>query len=522
MPLIICETEMNRLYPILFLVVAALTACTTPVPDKEPDKPVQEDTTTQVEPVSVSPTTRPDLYRPQVHYTPVCNWSNDPNGLFYKDGVWHLYYQFNPHGIECDFGGMSWGHASSTDLMHWQEKSPVLYPDGMGAMYSGCSVVDHDNKAGFGPGAVLAYYTASGEKQLICLAISTDGGETFWKYEHNPIVPSTGLNNFRDPKVVYDAKRGRWTMMVARGWDLGAEIWHSYNLMQWEFDGIFRVNIERCNLSQWECCDLMYFEQADKWVAVVSINPNGYITGSSTMYFVGQFDGVTFTPDDDEYPRWLDYGADCYAGVSWDNAPDNRKVIIAWMNNWDYAPACPPTAWKGAYTMPRELSLRWKGSHWVLCSEPVKELDAIAGTWQQTAAVTENIGGDYADAWEAQVTLSLNSDATITLANKQGNQYVITVDSRQRRIYCNRGGKTGEFTFSALFAVPSMSAPIEGDEQYITLDIIVDQSSVELFAGEGSTCITNNVYPRSIYRNMYVDGEVIDIKVRTLETIWKP
>lgn len=522
MPLIICETEMNRLYPILFLVVAALTACTTPVPDKEPDKPVQEDTTTQVEPVSVSPTTRPDLYRPQVHYTPVCNWSNDPNGLFYKDGVWHLYYQFNPHGIECDFGGMSWGHASSTDLMHWQEKSPVLYPDGMGAMYSGCSVVDHDNKAGFGPGAVLAYYTASGEKQLICLAISTDGGETFWKYEHNPIVPSTGLNNFRDPKVVYDAKRGRWTMMVARGWDLGAEIWHSYNLMQWEFDGIFRVNIERCNLSQWECCDLMYFEQADKWVAVVSINPNGYITGSSTMYFVGQFDGVTFTPDDDEYPRWLDYGADCYAGVSWDNAPDNRKVIIAWMNNWDYAPACPPTAWKGAYTMPRELSLRWKGSHWVLCSEPVKELDAIAGTWQQTAAVTENIGGDYADAWEAQVTLSLNSDATITLANKQGNQYVITVDSRQRRIYCNRGGKTGEFTFSALFAVPSMSAPIEGDEQYITLDIIVDQSSVELFAGEGSTCITNNVYPRSIYRNMYVDGEVIDTKVRTLETIWKP
>ncbi|MBO7455462.1 MAG: glycoside hydrolase family 32 protein [Paludibacteraceae bacterium] len=513
---------MNRLYPILFLVVAALTACTTPVPDKEPDKPVQEDTTTQVEPGSVSPTTRPDLYRPQVHYTPVCNWSNDPNGLFYKDGVWHLYYQFNPHGIECDFGGMSWGHASSTDLMHWQEKSPVLYPDGMGAMYSGCSVVDHDNKAGFGPGAVLAYYTASGEKQLICLAISTDGGETFWKYEHNPIVPSTGLNNFRDPKVVYDAKRGRWTMMVARGWDLGAEIWHSYNLMQWEFDGIFRVNIERCNLSQWECCDLMYFEQADKWVAVVSINPNGYITGSSMMYFVGQFDGVTFTPDDDEYPRWLDYGADCYAGVSWDNAPDNRKVIIAWMNNWDYAPACPPTAWKGAYTMPRELSLRWKGSHWVLCSEPVKELDAIAGTWQQTAAVTENIGGDYADAWEAQVTLSLNSDATITLANKQGNQYVITVDSRQRRIYCNRGGKTGEFTFSALFAVPSMSAPIEGDEQYITLDIIVDQSSVELFAGEGSTCITNNVYPCSIYRNMYVDGEVIDIKVRTLETIWKP
>ena len=273
------------------------------------------------------------------------NWSNDPNGLFYKDGVWHLYYQFNPNGIGCDFGGMSWGHASSTDLMHWQEKSPVLYPDAMGAMYSGCSVVDHDNKAGFGNGAVLAYYTASGEKQVICLAVSTDGGETFWKYDRNPIVPSTGLVNFRDPKVVYDAKRGRWTMLVARGWDLGAEIWHSYNLMQWDFDGIFRVNIERCNMSQWECCDLMYFDQADKWVAVVSINPNGYITGSSTMYFVGSFDGVTFTPDEEDYPRWLDYGADCYAGVTFDNAPDGRKVMTAWMNNWDYAPLCPPQAW---------------------------------------------------------------------------------------------------------------------------------------------------------------------------------
>ena len=292
-------------------------------------------------------------------------------------------------------------------------------------------------------------------------------------------------------------------------------------LMQWDFDGIFRVDIERCNMSQWECCDLLYFEQADKWVAVVSINPNGYITGSSTMYFVGSFDGVTFTPDADEYPRWLDYGADCYAGVTFDNAPDNRKVMIAWMNNWDYAPGCPPTAWKGAYTMPRELSLRSKGGHWVLCSEPVKELSVLAGPWQDVADQIEDIGGDYADAWEAQITLSLSTDATIKLSNQYGNEYVITVNASQRRIYCNRGGKTGESNFSTLFAVPSMSAPIEGNDQYITLDIIVDQSSVELFAGEGSTCFTNNVYPRTIYRNMQVDGAATSVKVRTLETIWK-
>ena len=511
---------MNKFNFILCILLVGLVACT----DKKTEEPevVPTEDSVPVNPEKVSPSTRTELYRPQIHYTPIRNWSNDPNGLFYKDGVWNLYYQFNPNGIECDFGGMSWGHASSTDLMHWQEKSPVLYPDHMGAMYSGCSVVDKDNKAGFGHGAVLAYYTASAEKQVICLAVSIDGGETFWKYDHNPIVPSTGLANFRDPKVVYDAQRGRWTMMVARGWDLGAEIWHSYNLMQWEFDGIFRVDIARCNMSQWECCDIMYFENADKWVAVVSINPNGYITGSSTMYFVGQFDGVTFTPDADEYPLWLDYGVDCYAGVTFDNAPDNRKVMIAWMNNWDYAPACPPSVWKGPYTLPRELTLKQKGSHWVLCSEPVRELDVLGGDWQEVALNTTNIGGDYADAWEAQITVALTEDATIRLSNKQGNEYVIRVNAEQRRIYCDRGGKTGEFVFSTLFAVPSISAPIEGEAQTIDLDIVVDQSSVELFAGEGSTCVTNTVYPRSIYRNMDIDGSVVDVKVRTLETIWKP
>lgn len=310
-------------------------------------------------------------------------------------------------------------------------------------------------------------------------------------------------------------------MLVARGWDLGAEIWHSYNLMQWDFDGIFRVNIERCNMSQWECCDLMYFDQADKWVAVVSINPNGYITGSSTMYFVGSFDGVTFTPDEEDYPRWLDYGADCYAGVTFDNAPDGRKVMTAWMNNWDYAPLCPPQAWKGAYTLPRELSLRRIGDRWVLCSEPVKELNVLAGAWQQAATTMENIGGDYADAWEAQITLSLTQDASVTLYNQYGNRYVIRVDADRRILYCDRGGNTGEFNFSTLFAVPSMSAPIEGNNPYLTLDIVVDQSSVELFADEGSTCVTNTVYPRTIYRNISVDGDVKDLKVRTLETIWK-
>lgn len=506
----------------LIIVGMGLISCSKTEKETEPEAVTPTPTPTEEtkETVILSPSTRHETYRPQIHYTPYCNWSNDPNGLVYKDGVWHLYYQYNPNGIACDFGGMSWGHASSRDLMHWDEKAPVLYPDGMGAMFSGCAVVDHDNKAGFGNGAILAYYTAAGEKQLICLAVSTDGGDNYFKYDRNPIVPSTGLNNFRDPKIVYDPIRNRYTMTIARGWDIGIEIWHSYNLINWDFDGIFKVNNERCTISQWECSDLLYFEQANKWVMVVSINPNGYITGSATMYFVGDFDGTTFTPDEDDYPRWLDYGADCYAGVTWANAPDNRKVMIAWMNNWDYAPGCPPSLWKSAYTLPREMSLRYTGGHWVLCSEPVKELDVLSDGWQAGLLPQTRIGKDYVDAWQATMTVSLAEDAVIKLSNEDGEEYAIFIDAQERYIYCNRSTKSGKTQFSLLFAVPSMSAPIETEGDTMELNIVVDQSSVEVFADRGASCFTNTVYPKSIYRILTINGQVYDLKTRTLQTIY--
>ena len=514
---------MNKHLILLVALSALLAAC---VPAETPEEPVtpvvpQEDTIPAEEPVP-SPSTRQEQYRPQIHYTTWCNWSNDPNGLVYKDGVWHMYYQYNPNGIDCNFGGMSWGHAVSYNLMQWEEHNTVLYPDERGAIFSGCSVVDHNNVAGFGNGAILAYYTAAGAKQLICLAVSTDGGESYFKYDRNPIVPSYELNNFRDPKITWDPHRSRWTMTIARGWDLGIEIWHSYNLMNWDFDGIFRVNIERCNMSQWECCDLLYFDEVDRWVMVVSVNPNGYITGSSTMYFVGQFDGVTFTPDADDYPLWLDYGADCYAGVTWANAPGGRKVMLAWMNNWDYAPQCPPTQWKSAYTIPRELYLRKKGDHYVLCSEPVRELNNLSMGWQFFTQTPFSIAGDYLDAWEMKASFSTKTDAKITLSNDAGEQYVITYDAGQRRLYCNRSGQTGEYLFSALFAIPSMSGPIEGNSDRMDMDIIVDKSSVELFANDGSCCFTNTVYPKTIYRTITIEGDFYDGKVQPLETIWKP
>lgn len=510
---------------IIFLIVlVGLSACQPkPQEDPQPTPPVPDTTKTDTLPKTQS--TRTELYRPQIHYTVHHNWSNDPNGLCYQNGIWHLYYQYNPNGIDCDFGGMSWGHAESRDLMHWEEKATVLYPDGRGSVFSGCSVVDVNNVAGFGKGAILAYYTAASEKQLICLAISTDNGQSFNKYAGNPIVPSTGLNNFRDPKVVYDPIRNRWTMIIARGWDLCLEIWHSTNLLVWSFDGIFRVDIPRCNIGQWECCDLLYFPNEKKWVMIVSLNPGGYITGSSISYYVGSFDGTTFTPDSDVYPRWLDYGADCYAGVTWDNAPDHRKVMIAWMNNWDYSPACPPQTWKNAYTLPMDLTLRKIGQHYVLCHTPSPELDQLAEEWHNVSAqeLTKGymIRGKYIDAFQSQVTLSRATNATITLYNIYGERYVVTWNAEQQRIYCDRSGHTGQFHFSPLFSIPSISAPIESQGPDITIDLIVDHSSVELFAEQGEVTITNTVYPQGPYMFIQVTGDVIKAQTRTLETIWK-
>lgn len=471
--------------------------------------------------------TRPEQYRPQVHYTVHHNWMNDPNGLCYADGVWHLYYQYNPNGVGCDFGGMSWGHASSADLMHWTEHEPVLYPDEMGAMFSGSSVVDTDNKAGFGAGAILAYYTASSDKQKVCLAVSTDGGMHFSKYDRNPVVPSTGLANFRDPKVVWDEAHQQYVMVVAKGWDQGLEFWRSHNLRDWEFvPHIFHAEADRCNQGQYECPDLIPF--GDKWVLILSTMPGGYINGSGTMYFVGDLTAEGyFVCDEMENGRWLDYGADNYAAVTWNNAPDGRHVAIGWMNNWDYAPACPPSIWKSAFTLPREYSLRDIEGKLVLCSEPVAELETIAGDWANLPLPLESEASDLGKgagekglaAYELRCRVSLTEDATICLYNAYGERYELRLDSRCRKIISDRS-RSGESHFSSLFAVPSMAAPIEGSKDEVELRLIVDQSSVELFADGGATCVTNTVYPRSIYNRISTSGAISDLRFRPLTSVW--
>lgn len=524
-------------------------------PKNAPIGPDKQDTT-ELMPKDTIDTVLPlaiEQYRPQIHYTPARNWMNDPNGLCYKDGVWHLYYQCNPNGIECDFGGMTWGHAQSKDLFHWTEREPVLYPDEMGAMFSGCSVVDNENRAGFGAGAILAFYTASAEKQKICLAVSTDGGQTFQKHAgpfEGAIVNSTGLNNFRDPKIVWDAEHSQYVMVVAKGWDQGLEFWRSTNLRDWEFvPHIFHAEPHRCNLGQYECPDLFclpisseasssskaasssaqHLTNPTKWVLVLSTMPGGYITGSGTMYFVGHLTAEGyFEAEGSDYPRWLDYGADCYASVTWNNAPEGRNVAIGWMNNWDYAPACPTFPWKSAMTLPREYSLRDIDGKLVLCSNPVRELETLASDWQtldpqatlllhQVPSTTSSASAPHQsiEAYEVEVEISLSEDATVTLSNAAGELYEVRIDSRCRKILCDRS-RSGMTDFTPLFAVPAMSAPIEGKADTVLLRLIVDQSSVELFADGGATCVTNTVYPRSIYDRVTTRGAVQSVRYRFL------
>ena len=294
-------------------------------------------------------------YRPQVHYTPARNWINDPNGLVYDNGTYHLFYQYNPQGN--DWGNMSWGHATSADLLHWKEQPVAMRRNEWGDIFSGSAVIDADNTAGFGAGAMVALYTSSGERQQQSLAYSTDGGMTFTQYAGNPVIANSDRPDFRDPKVFWHAESKRWIMALALGNAHGIAFYGSPDLKNWTPLSTFTTSSARSNIGQWECPDLlrMPYKGGTKWVLIVSNNPGGPAGGSGTEYFVGDFDGTTFTADELDYPLWLDYGPDNYAGVTWSNVPDGRTLFIGWMNNWNYSGAVPASPWRSAMTLPREL-----------------------------------------------------------------------------------------------------------------------------------------------------------------------
>ena len=488
------------------LVAVTFAACTEDKnpPVTPPDDPTPQDTT------PVTPTGgRNEQYRPQIHFTPYKNWMNDPNGMVFHDGVYHLFYQYNPQANV--WGNMSWGHATSTDLIHWTEQAVALTRDELGDIFSGSAVIDKKNTAGFGANAMVALYTSASEVQQQSLAYSLDGGKNFTRFAGNPVIHNND-DNLRDPKVFWHESSSQWIMALAKGWKRGIDFYGSTDLKNWTFLSTFVVDLPgRPNL-QWECPDLIQF--GSKYVLLVSVNPGGPVLGSGTMYFVGDFDGTTFTADDLEYPLWLDYGMDNYAGVTWSNTGD-RKILIGWMNNWQYAGDVPCSPWRSAMTLPRELSLIEYDGKPILANTVITEIDRIAEEWQTAGATL-----DVKDAYQLRITIDLNSNTTITLGNDANEKYVIDINAASRILSAKRNAATGQTSFNGSFSIPSMRAPLNTEGNSVTLDIFVDQSSVEIFTLNGSMAMTNLVFPKSIYNTLSVSGATYEAKVRKIKSIY--
>jgi fructan beta-fructosidase len=452
-----------------------------------------------------------EKYRPLYHHTPAYGWMNDPNGMFYKDGVWHLYFQHNPYG--STWGNLSWGYSTSTDLVHWQYEGDPVMPDAWGLIFSGSSVVDTDNTAGFGPGAIVAFYTSAkstpwGDVQMQSMAYSTDGGKSFTRYEGNPILTSTE-RDFRDPKVFWYAPGKHWVMLLAVGQQM--QIFSSKNLKEWKHESDFGLK-QGAHGGVWECPDLVELPiegtKEKRWVLICNLNPGGPFGGSATQYFVGTFDGKKFTNQFPTKTKWMDYGKDHYATVTFSNAPDGRCVALGWMSNWQYAAVVPTKQYRSANTIARDLTLYRQGGDLLLKSAPSKEIEAARKDMKSLkkfnvsdAYSIDNLLDDNNGAYEIEMEIRNNGAEKIvfTLLNGKGESVKMYYDTALRQFVMDRS-VSGETAFSRDFPAMTVApVPETGD---FTLRLFVDRSSIEAFGDGGKFVMTNIVFPSEPYNKM--------------------
>ena len=431
-----------------------------------------------------------EKFRPAYHHSPVYGWMNDPNGLFYKDGVWHLYYQWNPYGSQWE--NMTWGHSTSTDGLHWTPQPTAIEADALGAIFSGCCVVDKNNTAGFGNGAIVAYYTSAGARQTQSMAYSLDGGQTFTKYAGNPVIVSD-VPDFRDPHIFWNEEAGFWNMVLASGQEMS--IYSSKDLKQWKHESNFGLTYGN-HSGVWECPDLMKLPVdgtgEQKWMLICNINPGGPFGGSATQYFIGQFDGHQFVCEDQpEETKWMDYGKDHYATVTFDNAPDGRRVAIAWMSNWQYANQVPTMQFRSTNSILRDLSLYQYEGETYCAVRPAKEMDAARG--KKIARPTDR----------CEIVVTLKGDARITLSNGSKERVVLDYDADMASLDFDRR-HSGQCSFSDAFPTV-VTAPVHGTLR--TLRIFIDKSSIEVFDADGRLSMTNLVFPSSPYNRISVKGK---------------
>lgn len=445
-----------------------------------------------------------DHLRPAVHFTAACTWLNDPNGLLHHDGVYHLFFQNNPEG--SGWGNMSWGHATSRDLVSWVEQPVAIRADEHEEIFSGSAVVDARNTASFaGPGqtAFVAIYTSNYTEaspragtQAQSLAFSLDGGTTWRRHAGNPVL-DRHASDFRDPKVFWHGgEDGRWVMVVAEAVNRRVAIYSSADLKEWTFESHFGP--ANATGGVWECPDLfpLIIEETGerRWVLVVSLNPGGVAGGSGTQYFIGDFDGTRFIPDqvgdsNDVQPHdWMDYGRDYYAAVSFNGLPRDRRLTLAWASNWDYATHTPTHPWRSALSLVRQLELvRLPDGRHRLKQRPVLPHG-------------EEVGHLLVSELTVPTGPGQRHDVVLTDGPAGANRVVLTFDGDTRTVTSDRTG-SGDIGFHPAFASKDV-APLPGGGATTRVLIVVDGCVLEIFLDEGLSTLTQLIFPTRSLTNV--------------------
>ncbi|MFS0775107.1 glycoside hydrolase family 32 protein [Neobacillus sp. 3P2-tot-E-2] len=481
-----------------------------------------------------------EQYRPQFHFSPEEKWLNDPNGMVFFNDEYHLFYQHHPFGTT--WGPMHWGHAVSKDMIHWEHLPIALYPDDLGAIFSGSAVVDWNNTTGFfekdHPGLV-AIYTSAGTYpdsdrplQQQSLAYSQDNGRTWVKFEGNPVLSDVNITDYRDPKVFWHEETNKWVMVLATGQTI--TIYTSLNLKEWEFASEFG-HTAGSHDGVWECPDLFKLPVdggQEKWVMIVSIGDNGESAeGSRTQYFIGQFDGTTFVNDhEDSTILWLDHGRDNYAGVSWSDIQDGRRIYLGWMSNWRYANQVPTEGWRSAMTLPRELSLAANDAGIRLFQQPVAEVSRIRKETKSYPKLSVESGNAISIPLPhslMEITIEFEKESSgqfgLIIQHSEEEKTVIGYNAAEEKLFVDRT-LSGEHTFSTSFQAVQ-EAPLKLDNQRLKLQLFLDTSSVEVFANNGEAAITSLLFPSQSGQKLVLFSNegttnVLELNVTELDSIW--
>lgn len=474
-----------------------------------------------------------EQHRPQFHFTPDLMWMNDPNGMVYYDGEYHMFYQHYPE--DNVWGPMHWGHAVSEDMIHWEHLPIALYPDSLGTIFSGSAVIDWNNSSGLQVGdhppmvAIFTYHNTEVEEsgfntfQYQAIAYSNDRGRSWKKYDGNPVLGNPGIRDFRDPKIIWYDEGQKWIMVLA-AYDR-VFFYSSSNLIDWTMESEFGLNAG-AHGGAWECPELLplVFNGDEKWILLVSVASEGPNGGSGTQYFVGKFDGSTFINDNPgKEALWLEYGRDNYAGVTFSNIKedDGRRILIGWMSNWEYAEIVPTERWRNAMTIPRELYLDTYANHYEVFCRPIGELDLLRkdSFEVEPAVIKGNMDLTEGEKYESSMyEINLEFDITsgshngiasefgFILSNSLDEHLTVGYSTSDELVYIDRT-ISGKDAFSEQF--PGIhKAPLKlSQTESLVMKAYIDKASIELFINDGQRVMTEIFFPNKDYNKISLFAE---------------